>query len=174
MKKNILNTTKNNSNDEKYIRECIKLAEKSIKQGEYPFGCIAVLDNKIIARSINKTNQTKDITRHAEMNVLLKIQKKLSSEEIERCTIYTNCEPCPMCGFVMREMKIKRVVYALSSPYMGAKTRWNILSSRLLAKLSPVYNGPIKVTGNILKDEARETFSKIGWGKMLNKSFKNN
>ncbi len=35
------------------------------------------------------------------------------------CTLYSNVEPCAMCAFPIRETRISRVVFAISSPMMG-------------------------------------------------------
>lgn len=153
--------------DEKYIKRCIKLAEKSFKNGDAPFGSIVVLGNKIVAQSENWTIRKKNVTRHAEMEVILKTQKKLSPFKISQCTIYSNCEPCPMCAFILRELKFKRVVYALKSPYMGGHSKWNILRDSELEKFTPVFSKPPDVIMGVLKGKAMIIFKKAGWGKMF-------
>ena len=155
--------------DEKFILRCIELAEQSVKRGESPFGGVVTVGSKIIAESGNKVLETKDLTQHAEMRVILEAQKKFKSLDLSKCTIYTNCEPCPMCAFMIRELKFKRVVYALKSPYMGGHSKWNILQDGELEKFHPVFSKPPQVTGGVLADKAIGTFKKAGWGSMLKK-----
>lgn len=155
--------------DEKFMLRCIELAEKSVKEGEAPFGSLVVVDNKIIAESGNKIFKTKDITQHAEMRVILAAQKKFKSFDLSKCTIYTNCEPCPMCAFMIRELKFKRVVYSSKSPYMGGHSKWNILEDTELEKFNPVFNKPPKVVGGVLAEKAMEIFRRAGWGPMFKK-----
>ena len=158
--------------DEKFMARCIKLAENSVKRGESPFGSLITVNNKIIAESGNMVFKTNDMTQHAEMRVMLAAQKKLKSFNLSKCTIYTNCEPCSMCSFMIRELKIKRVVYALKSPYMGGHSKWNILEDRELEKFHPVFNRPPDVLTGVLAKEAMITFKKAGWGLMFKKSKK--
>jgi len=155
--------------DEKFIKYCIKLAEISAMQGENPFGSVLVYKGKIISYSGNKTVSTSSVIQHAELRVLLRAQKKLTQEELSQSTLYTNCEPCPMCAFITRELKIGRVVYALKSPYMGGHLKWNILRDKELEKFAPVFGKPPKVCGKILENSAKKVFNNAGWGEMLSK-----
>lgn len=102
-------------------------------------------------------------TNHAEIVALTKAQKLLSASDFSKCTLYSICEPCPMCAFMMRELKIGRVVFALYSPHMGGYSRWNILKDKGLAKFKPVFSDPPEVTSDVLEREARELFEKAGW-----------
>ncbi len=95
--------------DEKFIRKCIELSEESMKNGGAPFGALIVQNGKIIADSINNA-QTK-ILDHAEILVLDKVHKKLGTSNLSDCVLYSSCEPCPMCSFMIREYKIKKVVF---------------------------------------------------------------
>ena len=96
--------------DDLYIRRCIELSKKSLKDGELPFGSLIVKAGRIIAESENRTKKDGDITSHAEMVVIKKAQKVLSTQNLSDCTIYASTEPCPMCSFMIRELKFKKVV----------------------------------------------------------------
>ena len=69
-------------------------------------------------------------------------------------------EPCPMCSFMIREHKIKKVVFALPSPFMGGHSKWNILADTELSHFSPFFASPPKVIGPILEKEAKAIFDK--------------
>ena len=155
--------------DKKFMLRCIELAEKSVDEEESPFGSVVTLNNKVLAESGNKTIKTRDITQHAEMRVILKAQKILSPSELTKCTLYTNCEPCPMCAFMIRELKFKRVVYAMVSPHMGGENKWNILKDKKLECFKPVFGKPPEVIGGFLKIIAKKTFDRAGWGPMFKK-----
>jgi tRNA(adenine34) deaminase len=68
-----------------------------------------------------------DVTRHAEVAAISQAQKTLGIVSLEDCEIYMNVEPCALCSYVIRETRIRRVVYGLSSPHMGGVSKWNIL-----------------------------------------------
>ena len=102
--------------DEKFIRKCIKLAEISKQKGDNPFGALITKGNKVLTESGNTRNIDNDVTNHAEILVMRQAQKLLGTDDLSECTIYSNCEPCPMCSFMIRELKIKKVVFGIYSP----------------------------------------------------------
>ena len=155
--------------DEKFIKKCNALAEMSIKKGEAPFGSLIVKDGKIIIKATNGNEKNHDITCHAEIMAMRKAQKKLKTKDLSNCEIYSNCEPCPMCSFMMRELHFKRVVYGVRSPNMGGHNKWNILGDKNLAKFYPPFDKEPEVVDGVLEKECRETFIKIGWGDFLEK-----
>ncbi|MFT7879099.1 MAG: nucleoside deaminase [Sulfurimonas sp.] len=147
---------------EKFIRRCIELAQEALDEGDNPFGAVVVKENKIIAEARNSAMHT-DITDHAEIIAMRRAKKALGSPDLSGCTLYSNCEPCPMCSFMMREQKIKEVVFALTTPHMGGYTRWDILQDQVLARYEPVFTTPPNVITGILEKEAAEQFEKVGW-----------
>lgn len=146
--------------DEKFIKRCIKLSEQSLNMGELPFASIIVRNGKIIAQSKNRTKIDNDLTHHAEIIVIKSAQKVLSSTDLSRCTIYSSTEPCPMCSFMIRESKFKKVVFSVQSPIMGGYSKFKILQDPNLEKLSNFFNKPPVVLAGLLEEEA----GKI-WGK---------
>ncbi len=147
---------------EKFLKRCIELAQEALDAGDNPFGSIIVKENKIIAEARNSA-ALKDITDHAEIEAMRKAKKLLGTSDLSECTLYSNCEPCPMCAFMIRELKFKEVVFALPSPDMGGYTRWNILQDHGLTKYKPVFSNPPKVVTGILENEAAAQFEKAGW-----------
>ena len=147
---------------EKFMKRCLELAQEALEAGDNPFGSVIVKDGKVIAEARN-TALLSDITDHAEIIAMRKAQKVLESSNLSECTLYSNCEPCPMCSFMIRELKIKEVVFALPSPSMGGYSRWDILQDQGLTRFEPVFAAPPKVSSGILGKEAAEQFEKAGW-----------
>ena len=145
--------------DEKFIRRCIELSEQSIENGDAPFGALVVKDGEIIADSIN--NAQNKISDHAEIIVLDKAHKKLGTSNLSSCILYSNCEPCPMCSFMVREYKIKKVVFAILSPFMGGYSKWNILQDEELTSLNDFFGKSPEVISGLLESEARKVFDKF-------------
>ena len=83
--------------DKEYMREAIRLADESVKNGGGPFGAVIVKDGEIIAGSANSVTRDNDPTAHAEVNTIRQACKKLGTFDLSDCVIYTSCEPCPMC-----------------------------------------------------------------------------
>ncbi len=148
--------------DEKYMRRCIQLSEKALGLGDNPFGCVIANEKGILVEARNKIKEN-DVTQHAEILAMRKAQKLLKTSDLSEYAIYSNCEPCPMCAFMMRELKFKRVVFALLSPQMGGYSKWNILEDKELLKFKPIFSNPPEVVTGILEKEALAVFEKAGW-----------
>ena len=83
--------------DKHFMREAIRLADESVLRGGGPFGAVIVKDGEIIAGSSNSVTIDQDPTAHAEVNTIREACRKLGTFDLTGCTIYTSCEPCPMC-----------------------------------------------------------------------------
>lgn len=101
--------------DEKFILEAIRKAREGMNRNAGgPFGCVIVKDGEIIASSYNCVTSTNDPTAHAEVTAIREACKKLNSFQLNGCTLYTSCEPCPMCLGAIYWARPDRVVYAAS------------------------------------------------------------
>lgn len=80
------------------MRRAIELAQESIDNNDGgPFGAVVVRDGKIIGEGNNRVTSSNDPTAHAEVVAIRAACQNLKSFQLENCTIYTSCEPCPMC-----------------------------------------------------------------------------
>jgi tRNA(Arg) A34 adenosine deaminase TadA len=81
-----------------FMARAIELSVENVKSGTGgPFGCVIVLNGKIIAEGVNRVTATNDPTAHAEIVAIREACQKLDAFQLEHCEIYTSCEPCPMC-----------------------------------------------------------------------------
>jgi len=105
----------------KYMNEAINKAFEGLNQKEGgPFGAVIVDENNnIIAVSNNTVLKDNDPTAHAEINVIRMASKKLNSYNLEKCTLYTTCEPCPMCLSAIIWSNIKNVYYGCNKEDAG-------------------------------------------------------
>jgi tRNA(Arg) A34 adenosine deaminase TadA len=95
-----------------YLKEAIKISIENQDQGGGPFGAVIVKDGEIIARSGNTVTKNNDPTAHAEINVIREACNKLNHFELKGCTIYSSCEPCPMCLGALYWSRIDKIVFA--------------------------------------------------------------
>lgn len=102
-----------NVNDEYFLKIAIDLAKENVenKTGG-PFGAVIVKDNIIIAKGKNSVTQSNDPTAHAEVSAIRNACKELNTFQLEGCTIYSSCEPCPMCLGAIYWARPKRLVFA--------------------------------------------------------------
>lgn len=62
-----------------------------------PFGCVVVKDGRVVGEGNNQVTSTNDPTAHAEVVAIRNACSNLGTFQLDGCTIYTSCEPCPMC-----------------------------------------------------------------------------
>ena len=93
------------------MREAIRLANQSVRKGGGPFGAVIVKDGQIVAGSSNSVTIDLDPTAHAEVNAIRRASQTLGTFDLAGCTIYTSCEPCPMCLGAIYWAHIDRIYY---------------------------------------------------------------
>ena len=87
-----------NENDIAFMRRAIELAQSGVDNDQGgPFGCVVVKDGRIVGEGYNQVTSTNDPTAHAEIVAIRDACRKLESFQLTDCTVYTSCEPCPMC-----------------------------------------------------------------------------
>jgi guanine deaminase len=87
-----------NKRDEKFMMRAIELARTGMDANSGgPFGCVVVKDGEIVGEGNNQVTSTNDPTAHAEVVAIRNACSKLGTFQLDGCTIYTSCEPCPMC-----------------------------------------------------------------------------
>lgn len=95
------------------MRRAIELAQEGIDANEGgPFGCVVVKNGEIISEGNNCVTSTNDPTAHAEVVAIRNACQKLNSFQLVDCTIYTSCEPCPMCLGAIYWARPKQVFFA--------------------------------------------------------------
>ena len=95
------------------MRRAIELAQTGIDSNAGgPFGAIVVRNGEIIAEGCNRVTSTNDPTAHAEVVAIRLACERLDSFQLDDCTIYTSCEPCPMCLGAIYWARPAQVFYA--------------------------------------------------------------
>lgn len=97
--------------DKEFMREAIRLADESVRRGGGPFGAVIVKDGEVIAGGSNSVTLDNDPTAHAEIGTIREACRKLGTFDLGGCTIYTSCEPCPMCLGAIYWARIGRIFY---------------------------------------------------------------
>lgn len=94
-----------------FMQQAIDKALEGIQNGQTPFGACIVKDSQVISCEHNRVWETCDITAHAEVTAIRAACKKLQAVDLSGCTIYSTCEPCPMCFSACHWAKISKIVY---------------------------------------------------------------
>lgn len=97
---------------------------------EVPIGCVIVDEQDVIlARGRNRTNETRNATRHAEFEALgqlfstLPIQERDNESIVRRLMgklrLYVTIEPCIMCAAALRRVGLTRVYFGCYNERFG-------------------------------------------------------
>ena len=92
-----------------FMGKAIELSKETVGG---PFGAVVVKDNDIIGEGSNSVIVNCDPTAHAEVMAIRDACSKLGTHKLDSCTLYTSCEPCPLCLSAIYWSGIKKVVYA--------------------------------------------------------------
>ncbi len=99
-----------------YMREAIALAEKGAGQGDGgPFGALVVLDGEVIGHGWNRVLADTDPTAHAEMIALRQAAQRLGNVHLTGATLYSSCEPCPMCLSAAYWAHVQHICYGATA-----------------------------------------------------------
>ncbi len=106
--------------DDSLMQEAFDEARKALEIGEVPVGCVFVdaTTKSVIARGRNSVNQTKNATRHAELNCIDQVleDKKSSFQDI---IVYVDVEPCIMCASALVDLRVKGVFFGCRNDRFG-------------------------------------------------------
>jgi len=99
--------------DREYLRQAVQLAASHLQAGEGgPFGALVVRGEEIVGQGWNRVVALNDPTAHAEIVALRNAAGKLSAFHLAGCTLYSSCEPCPMCLAAAYWARVERIVFA--------------------------------------------------------------
>jgi guanine deaminase len=77
-----------------------------------PFGAVIVRDGAVLAEGWNEVTSSNDPTAHAEVTAIRRACQAVGDFSLAGATLYTSCEPCPMCLASAYWARISRIVYA--------------------------------------------------------------
>ncbi|MBU0894265.1 MAG: nucleoside deaminase [Nanoarchaeota archaeon] len=136
---------------EEFMCEAIKDAKKS----KHHFGAVVVKGNKIIAHMGKRP--AGDPRYHAETQALLNATNKLKTKTLKGCTLYSTCEPCPMCFYMAWITGISKIIYGanINDALKHGFKQINI-SNQTLNKKS---GNKIKLEKGFMRKECLELFN---------------
>ena len=125
-----------------YIQRCEILGKEAATKGDAPVGAVITQDDEIISEGMEAAKNKNDVTCHAELEAIRFAVKKLKTNDLSDCIIYSTHEPCIMCSYAIRFYKIKKLVYQHSVKYLGGVSSSMPL---LLAQEVPPHWGDVPV-----------------------------
>jgi len=139
-----------------FMRRAIQAAREGIAAGQTPFGAVVVRGEEVIAAAHNTVWRDTDPTAHAEVNAIRRAAARLRTIALHGCTMFTTCEPCPMCLAAIHWSKIGRVVFGARITDAAAAGFQELqVGARELAFMG---GSPLCVDSGLLEAECRELF----------------
>ncbi|MDK2741375.1 MAG: nucleoside deaminase [Nitrospira sp.] len=152
--------------DADFIRLALQAARQGVEKGEMPFGACLVSRGQVVAIAHNSAKSGMDTTAHAEIQAIREAGRKIKSLELPTATMYSTCEPCPMCFAACVWAKITRIVYASRIEDADkAGIRQIHIPSSLMNQLS---RSNVDVVADVLREEGVKLFE--GWRRKQMKS----
>ena len=98
--------------DTRWIERSIQLAVENVANGGGPFGALIVRNGELVAEGQNRVTATLDPTAHAEVVAIRAACQAAGDFSLAGATLYTSCEPCPLCLSAALWARVDRVVFA--------------------------------------------------------------
>ena len=135
--------------DTYFMKRALQEAEFAFEKGEVPIGAVIVVQDRIIARAHNLTEQLNDVTAHAEMQAITAAANFLGGKYLSQCTMYVTLEPCQMCAGALYWSQISKIVYGARDVERG----FEVMGTKLHPKT--------KIVGGILENEAADLLKRF-------------
>lgn len=142
--------------DRTYMREAIALMRRAgvIEKTGGPFGAVIVREGRILASSGNSVLRDNDPSAHAEVNAIRLACRAVNSPNLRGATLYSSCEPCPMCYATAYWARVENIFYAAAwTDYTDLFDDSNI--NQDVAKPYPQRRVPLQ---QILQSEAQDVW----------------
>ena len=140
------------------LRRAIELARLAREHGNHPFGALLVdAKGNVVLEAENTVRTDKDVTAHAETNLMRMATARFDRDFLGRCTLYTSTEPCAMCAGAIYWGNIRHVVFGLSQEQIRAISGSNPENMQLQLSSREVFargDHPVEVSGPHLPKES--------------------
>lgn len=143
--------------DEEFMNLAIAVGHRGIAAGQSPFGTVIVdREGRVLAEAHNTVWADTNPTAHAEINAIRLAAAALDDIALRGCTLYSTCEPCPMCLAACHWAKLDRVVFGatIAEPSAVGFSEMPIPAKRL-AELG---RSPLVIEGGLLRMECARLF----------------
>ena len=153
--------------DAHFMELALRQAATAVTRGQTPFGAVVVdRDGRVIGEGYSTVRADLDPTAHAEVVAIRDAWRRLGSwQRLRGITLYSSCEPCLLCSFVITQIGCRRVVFAARGtdvptykPLLGAD----------LAKAAAWVNAqpdwvPLEVVGDFMRERALQLLAAFPW-----------
>ena len=145
-------------NELQHLRRAVAVSFDAREHGNHPFGAVLVdPSGAVVLEAENTVTTGRDVTRHAELNLVRLACSSIAYADLLRHTLLTSCEPCAMCSGAIYWAGVGRVVYALSEERLLGLTGNHPDNPTLMLPCREVFargSRTTEVTGPLIEEEA--------------------
>lgn len=138
----------------KIMKAVIKVAEVN----KTPFGAALAMGDELFAIAANQAKQKNDITAHAEIEVIRKLSDQLQKKDLSGFTLYTTCEPCPMCTSAIIWSGIETVIFGCDIPTVSTYMKQIEIRAEEMIKKS---SSKIELKPNFMSSDCKNLLRKF-------------
>lgn len=130
----------------------LQKARDSLLNAEVPVGCLFIYENEVIASGNNTVNETRNATRHAEINCIDKVLDYCKEHQLDyhdvfkKIDVVVTVEPCIMCAAALHQLHIRSIVYGCPNDRFGGCTS--------VFEVPKISDAVIDITSNVRAEEA--------------------
>jgi tRNA(adenine34) deaminase len=149
------------------MRLALRQAETAVSSGQTPFGAVVVdRDGQLVGEGHNTVRADLDPTAHGEIAAIRAAWRRVGAwQMLSGSTLYSSCEPCLLCSYVIAQVGFKRVVFAARGadvpgykPLLGA----DLGQAAAWINAQPDW-APLEVVADFMRDRALEAIAAFPW-----------
>jgi len=123
-------------------------------------------DGQLISEGHNTVRADQDPTAHGEVGAIRSAWRPLGTwHMLAGSTLYTSCEPCLLCSFVITQIGLSRVVFAAHGtdvptyrPLLGA----DLAEAAAWVNAQPDWT-PLKIVSGFMRERGLEIIAAYPW-----------
>lgn len=136
----------------------LDLALEARAAGDHPFGAVLEVDGVVVAEARNLVTTHRDITAHAETELVRVLEREGRLGELALGTVHASCEPCPQCVGALFWAGARHLVFGMSAARLtevstapGEPAYGFTITA---AELGAAATAPMRIDGPVCEDEA--------------------
>jgi len=145
--------------DEARMAELVRFTARTLATASpVPFGALIVdtATGELLMRAVNAVRRENDPSSHAELRTVRKAARRLKSASLTGYTLYTTCEPCPMCMANALWAGLDRVVFGATIADANRHCKQIRIPAKEVARRSDM---ACRVDGPVLREECYKLFT---------------
>lgn len=80
-----------------FMARAEEMRRRAVDSGDQGFGAVVVKDDRIVGQAPSRVVVNRDPTAHAEMEAIRDAARRLGTNDLSGCVIYSTSPPCRMC-----------------------------------------------------------------------------